>query len=203
MDPFSIDSCKLTAFILSHLKPVLVPRSESNKGCMSALRCCPAAERLPQELLDLIATYVSISCVDLPPERDGLLPGSWWKEELIKGKLLPWLYDLDEDMIDKKDHALPEIQFGASEMWGEWDWEGLVRKLSRTHFYKDLTIHRWGDKEELASKNRRRTFLVMDDLCNFHPGQQRRDRDIDWSDRDCHCHTLARRGFAGGVHSTL
>jgi hypothetical protein len=140
---------------------------------------------LPQELLDLIADYLSISCVDLEQERSGLLPGSWWREELTKGKLLPWLYDLDRHMIEEKERQLPKNWFGAPGTWVEWDWEELVRELSRTEFYMDLSVHAWGEEEELALKNRRRIFLIMDDLYAFLPGQKRRIIDIDWSDDDC------------------
>lgn len=184
MDPFFIDSAKLTAFILSHLKPILFPRPKSDKGRPSCVTCC-LGERLPQEISDMIADFLSISCVDLPQKRSGIMPASWWKQELLKGKLLPWLYDLDKTMIEKKHGEPPKNWFGARGTWTEWDWEGLVRELSRTRFYKDLTIHSCGVGVQLALKNRRRIFLIMDDLSNVKPGQKRRRMDIDWTDDDC------------------
>ena len=84
MDPFDMDSIDLAEEILSLLKPILLPRL-IRAGAMDFV---PQAV-LPQELLDMIYTYLSTSCVDLPEKRDGLLPGTWWKQGLISGKLLP------------------------------------------------------------------------------------------------------------------
>jgi hypothetical protein len=128
MDPLNIDSSALTSFILSNLNAVLLPRSNPNRAIDLALEIYPG-DRLPQELLDMVATCLSYSCVDLPRRRNGLLPGTWWKQELIKGKLLPWLWDIDKEIVEKKERSLPKNWFGAPGTWIEWDWEGLIRKL--------------------------------------------------------------------------
>lgn len=183
MDPFNISSSALTLFILSNLDLILLPRPRSTRATGVAPQVHPG-DRLPQELLNLIATYLSCSCVDLPTTRNGLFPGSWWKQELIQGKLLPWLWDLDRNMIEKRERSLPKNWFGGPGTWIEWDWEGLIRKLSQTKFYRHLVIHRVGEGVELALKNRRRVFLIMDDVWNTPAEYLRNLDDIDWRDID-------------------
>lgn len=65
---------------------------------------------------------------DLPRVSSRVLPQKIWKNTLKAGRrgLLPWLWDIDPTLIDAKD---AEICPGGFDF--EWDWELLVRQLSR------------------------------------------------------------------------
>jgi hypothetical protein len=184
MNPFDIDAKELTKLILSHLQPLLLPRPSAKRGRVLGTDDCPSA-CLPPELLDMIETQLSSSFVDPSPEPNGILPGSWWREALINKKLLPWLWDLNVEMIRKKDSKAPRNWFGGPGTWVEWDWESLVRKLAQTEFYRDIGIHAVGEGAVLALKNRRRIFLIMDDLVRTKHYEPRMKECIDWEDSDC------------------
>ncbi|KAK7216747.1 hypothetical protein V2G26_004750 [Clonostachys chloroleuca] len=72
----------------------------------------------------------------------------WWFNELITKKELPWLWDLDEDAARKKQRT------------GDWNWELLVKKLSRTDIYRpeDETL-----RLPLGLRNRRRIWKCIED----------------------------------------
>ncbi|ERF75793.1 hypothetical protein EPUS_01623 [Endocarpon pusillum Z07020] len=184
MNPMTIKAKQLTDFVLSMLQPLLLPRPTAGQGHAREITHCPGA-RLPQELLNMIESYASSSFSNADPEPSRILPQSWWREALINKKMLPWLWDLDVDMIRTKDSKPPKNWFGASGTWVEWDWELLVRKLAQTDFYKDIGIHTAGEGPALALKNRRRIFLIMDDLVRTLPGQPRMKESINWQDTDC------------------
>jgi hypothetical protein len=131
MNPFEIGAQELTKFILSLLQPLLLPRSCPKNGHG---RCIDNSlgEGLPLELLDMIESHLARSFVDPDPEPGRILPGSWWREAILKKKLLPWLWDLDANMIREKHSKQPRNWFGASGTWVEWDWELLARKLAQT-----------------------------------------------------------------------
>jgi hypothetical protein len=184
MNPFAIDPKQLTKFVLSHLEPILLPRPNAKEGNDRGTDDCLGA-RLPQELQDIIESYLAPSFVDPDPKANRILPGSWWKEALMHKKLLPWLWDLDVKMIRRKASNPPKNWFGAAGTWMEWDWESLVRQLAQTHFYKNFTLHNSGAGIALALKNRRRIFLIMDDLCKTAPCQTRMEPLVDWEEIDC------------------
>lgn len=133
----------------------------------------------------MIEYYTSSSFSDANPEPSRILPQSWWQEALINKKMLPWLWDLNVNMIRKKDSKPPKNWYGAPGTWVEWDWELLVRKLAQTDFYKGIDIHTVGEGPALALKNRRRIFLIIDDLARTHPGQPRMKELNNWQDTDC------------------
>lgn len=184
MNPLKIDVKELTRFVLSLLQPLLLPRPTAKHRHVHGTDHCPGA-RLPQELLNVIEAHLSSSFIDPDPEPSQILPQSWWREVLVNKILLPWLWDLDVGMIRKKESQPRKNWFGAPGTWVEWDWESLVRKLAQTNFYKDIGIHTAGEGAALALKNRRRIFLIMDDLARTQPGQQRMEALIDWEDTDC------------------
>ncbi|KAK1707926.1 hypothetical protein BDP67DRAFT_526581 [Colletotrichum lupini] len=69
---------------------------------------------------------------DMPPESSHLLPQRLGKDQLKAGScgLLPWLWDIDPACVDAKDS---EPCPGGESF--EWDWELLVRQLSRSVDY--------------------------------------------------------------------
>ena len=72
----------------------------------------------------------------------------WYYEALVNQQIFPWLWDLDISMLCEKKRA------------GHWDWELLVRQLSRK------TIHEPDDvsiKLPLQLRNRRRIWRLLEE----------------------------------------
>jgi len=82
---------------------------------------------LPTEIFDSIMAAVG-PMRDLPREPTRALPQKWWRDQLKAGKdgPLPWLWDIDTAVIDAKASEPCPGRGGY-----EWDWELLVRQLSR------------------------------------------------------------------------
>ena len=94
---------------------------------------------LPTELLDAI--YVAMASPrDLPRITTCILPQQFWKDLLRSGTALPWLWDVDPALIDAK--AAEPCPKGDS---FEWNWELLVRQLSRGVDF--------GDRQDVPSGN--------------------------------------------------
>lgn len=83
---------------------------------------------LPAELRMSIIEHMS-PIRDLPRITTSLLPQSWWRDSLIQGELLPWLWDLDRDVILAKDQE--SCPSNTDSIKFEWNWELLFRQLSR------------------------------------------------------------------------
>lgn len=83
---------------------------------------------LPEEIFQQVLSHLR-SFRNLPRSGTYTLPQHFWKNELtLAGKgLLPWLWDIDPDKIHSKAN---EPCPGGEEF--EWDWELLVRQLSRS-----------------------------------------------------------------------
>lgn len=73
---------------------------------------------------------------------------NWYCEALINGQMFPWLWDLDINMVRKKQHD------------GHWNWELLVRQLSlkKIHEPDDRSI-----KLPLQLRNRRRIWRLFEE----------------------------------------
>ncbi|KAI1169461.1 hypothetical protein F4777DRAFT_573055 [Nemania sp. FL0916] len=72
----------------------------------------------------------------------------WWCDALANKTLLPWLWDLNAELIREKQRD------------GSWDWELLVRKLSH------VKLHESGDTTlslPLGLRNRRRIWRCLED----------------------------------------
>ncbi|KAF6844237.1 hypothetical protein CMUS01_01292 [Colletotrichum musicola] len=109
----------LTDCLLRNLKPC---RSEVTLSADSA-KTAEGLARMPPEILDLIFLEMGR---DLPRTSSRLISQKHWKEQLKAGSkgLLPWLWDIDADLVDQKDAERCPEGF-------EWDWELLVRQLTR------------------------------------------------------------------------
>ncbi|CAH0027678.1 unnamed protein product [Clonostachys rhizophaga] len=72
----------------------------------------------------------------------------WWFNKLITRKELAWLWDLNEDIVRKKQRT------------GDWNWERLVKTLSGTDIYRpeDETLCL-----PLGLRNRRRIWKCIQD----------------------------------------
>ncbi|KAF4458894.1 factor for adipocyte [Fusarium albosuccineum] len=70
-------------------------------------------------------TAVRIAARKLPEAAAGTLPQWFWRDQLNAGTL-PWLWDIDTELIDAADRK----SCPGGENY-EWDWELLYRKLSQ------------------------------------------------------------------------
>ncbi|OTA83742.1 hypothetical protein M434DRAFT_16621 [Hypoxylon sp. CO27-5] len=118
-NPLEIEN--LTENILLNLQECrrdtqLSREAEAFKGRLSSL---------PVELADAICAEMS-SPRDLPRIATYILPQRFWKNLLKSRSALPWLWDIDPALIDAK---AAEPCPGGSDF--EWNWELLVRQLSR------------------------------------------------------------------------
>ncbi|TEA15818.1 hypothetical protein C8034_v001984 [Colletotrichum sidae] len=87
--------------------------------------------KLPPEIIDNILVHLGR---DLPKECTRIVPAIFWVDQLKKARrpglsLLPWLWDIEPDLIDAK---AAEPCPGGVEF--EWDWELFVRQL--THGFR-------------------------------------------------------------------
>ncbi|KAI9157901.1 hypothetical protein HJFPF1_05885 [Paramyrothecium foliicola] len=123
-DPLRIPN--LTDTLLSNLEESLCDSCVSKQDIF--LR--HGIETLPTEILDQIVAYLRPSR-NFDPSRRGALPQTFWKEELLLGAngLLPWLWDLDVSKIREK----AETPCPSGDKF-EWNWELLVRQLTRGVF---------------------------------------------------------------------
>ncbi|KAK8076298.1 hypothetical protein PG994_003570 [Apiospora phragmitis] len=72
----------------------------------------------------------------------------WWCESLAKQQRLPWLWDLDSELVREKQRN------------GNWDWELLVRKLSKPEIHEpsDTTLNL-----PVGLRNRRRIWRCLEE----------------------------------------
>lgn len=119
-DPVEIES--LTDTLLSNLEPC---RRDAAGDEARSLQAHFAA--LPADIFEIIMSYFR-PFRELPRKANHTLPQHFWRNELAlasKG-LLPWLWDIDSDKVAAKSN---EPCPGGQDF--EWNWELLVRQLSR------------------------------------------------------------------------
>ncbi|KAI9782880.1 MAG: hypothetical protein M1816_001661 [Peltula sp. TS41687] len=91
-------------------------------------------ESLPPELLLSILSYLPTPdifrlsrCSRTLSLRLPLDQRRFWREGLLRGDLIGWLWDLDADACRAVDHA----HYATGKAAGGWDWRGLVLRLAR------------------------------------------------------------------------
>ncbi|KAH9228664.1 hypothetical protein K456DRAFT_803206 [Colletotrichum gloeosporioides 23] len=110
--------------------PCIGSESDGNKGSHELSPEEPATfsnlSRLPSEVMSAI--FDELVARDMPRISSRLVSQKLWKDQLKAGSrgLLPWLWDVEPALIEAKD---AESCPGGSEF--EWDWELLIRQLSR------------------------------------------------------------------------
>lgn len=115
-DPVQIP--ELTAQIVDNIE---ILHQKPEETSVRTFRRCFLA--LPPELRDQILAYLR-SSEGLPTDCNGLLPQDVWKELLLGGRFLPFLWDVDGNDVER--------QVGDKTRQGvELNWELLVRKLSQ------------------------------------------------------------------------
>lgn len=72
----------------------------------------------------------------------------WWCDALVGGTNLPWLWDLEIDLVRAKQHA------------GRWNWELLTRQLSQIHICEpdDTSL-----SLPVSLRNRRRIWRLLEE----------------------------------------
>lgn len=137
----------LTAGILWNLQEVSIDEATGSKASDFASRLFS----LPPELrIPIVNDYMG-PCRDFPRITTNILPQAFWKDLLKEGRSLPWLWDLDSNLIDSKDREkCPSNDIDAGSQSFQWNWELLVRQLSRSldfgigeHFPKNLPLNQW------------------------------------------------------------
>ncbi|KAI1827516.1 hypothetical protein F4861DRAFT_492987 [Xylaria intraflava] len=127
---------------------------------------------VPQEVFDrILGALEPFDSGEPPPlEPTRVLPGIWWKKKLFSGRLIPWLWDLNEDDLtryridtfysDDPDGAQNDKRDGAY-IFDEnmWDWEQLCRQLVQPDFLEANNF--WGDMLQQIW-NRRRIWKLLD-----------------------------------------
>lgn len=191
--PYSFEEDK-TSNILSLLRPcseVIVAPSYglSRATALDSGSLCSSGrhglESLPQELLSIIISYLSTPdifrlrrcsktlALYLPLDQQ------LWREGLITGNVIGWLWDLDKDECRGVDH----LQYTTRIPARGWDWRRLVLTLAEDPFptekmdlsgklpkaedwkkwFSDKTIAVSNDSEDLPTglRNRRRIWKII------------------------------------------
>lgn len=148
-DPVTIPS--MTESILTQLELEAPATTKPQLSPQTAL-LASQVNNLPSELLKLIVHHLE-PLHDLPLQCTAVLPPASWLEGLLKDKLLPWLWDLNISVTLDKEASKP--------VGREWNWEGLVRKLSQTALHKPRMIF---DDLPFGLRNRRRIWRIVDEM---------------------------------------
>ena len=82
-----------------------------------------------------------------------LNPPGEWLQALIQSTLLPWLWDLDFEMVRRKEKSKRKGR--------EWNWELFVRQLAQPDIFEAGSVVK---DLPLGLRNRRRIWRLVDDL---------------------------------------
>ncbi|KAI9803928.1 MAG: hypothetical protein M1826_004938 [Phylliscum demangeonii] len=164
-DPF--DASNLTAFILTQLSPVAEKKEEGQEAAAALDQPSPsppappsALERLPSELLDHMTSYLPFAatlalarCSTRLHHR--LLTQRWWREAVIAGDAVGFLWDLDPVQCRAKDR-------GAHTTDKAWDWRALARQLAA----RDCFDHGQAAGHDVPGplRNRQRIWKIVFDV---------------------------------------
>ncbi|KAI1638796.1 hypothetical protein F4809DRAFT_234080 [Biscogniauxia mediterranea] len=94
------------------------------------IECWARIEQLPLEIGELILE--AIEPFEDGFTRDCLKPtrvihSNWWREKLMSGSLIPWLFDLDDLWVDSYSKRCGHQ---------DWDWELLCRQLAQPDVFE-------------------------------------------------------------------
>ncbi|ORY55514.1 uncharacterized protein BCR38DRAFT_125512 [Pseudomassariella vexata] len=152
VSPFKIPD--LTAKIVAYLQKM--PENYDWNDYPEKVEFRSRWEKLAPELQDIL-------CLALQPFRNAPLRGTrfhlstWWRDQLLGGFIIPWLWDLNKDELEKSHPALfdPETE-------QDWDWERLVRELSRNKaFTAQGLLGSLEIKQKNGLMNRRRLWKLL------------------------------------------
>lgn len=111
--------------------------------------------QLPTEVMASI-TEAMRPFSDPPLECSFLLPPSYWLDALLHGSLLPWLWDLNEQAIMRKEKSKTAGR--------EWNWELLVRHLAQCDTQEPRPAF-WAKVDpSFGLKNRKRIWDLVNEV---------------------------------------
>ncbi|KAI9814506.1 MAG: hypothetical protein M1826_002253 [Phylliscum demangeonii] len=163
-DPLNVPG--LTPFILAQLPPVT--EEQNDDGAAAAVAANPlspppspsALECLPTELLEHTLSYLPFADT-LALSRTStrlhhrLLTQAWWRDALIAGDAVGYLWDLDPAQCRAKD---TDLDAAAK----RWDWRALARHLANRDCFDGAKA---GLKEVPRSlRNRQRIWKILVDV---------------------------------------
>ncbi|OJD31758.1 factor for adipocyte protein [Diplodia corticola] len=114
----------LTAGVLAQMTPSNPSLDDASSSSSSSAGFRARFERLPQELKDHVLSFVFTEH-HFPPDCTRLMPQTAWMDLLMQAQLVPYLWDLRRDEVEKK------VAEGRAR-GVEWDFELLVRRLCQS-----------------------------------------------------------------------
>jgi len=131
-DPIEIPN--LTDYLLSNLKVIPVqPQTESIGGPQKTSQSPKATlDSLPIEILDRITSYLACPTIFHLHRTNRALSArislgpSFWRDQLVSGNLIPFIWDLDPVKCREKENNAPPD--------AAWDWRLLARTLKTEPF---------------------------------------------------------------------
>lgn len=141
----------MTELILSHLQ--LLPKGLQHFSITSSSqKAPPSLPPLPPEIIHCIIEQLK-PFSDPPLACQFVIFPSHWRQALLDGTLLPWLSDLDQRIVMRKE---AELQEGD-----EWNWKLLVRQLAQDNLYEPRKVL---EDLPLGLRNRRRIWRLVSDI---------------------------------------
>ncbi|KAI9810588.1 MAG: hypothetical protein M1826_003510 [Phylliscum demangeonii] len=161
-DPLHVPG--LTTYILAHLLPVTEKEEDDDDAAAAAAassRPSPPPsplERLPIELLNHMTSYLPFAdTLVLSRTSTGLhralLTQTWWRQALVAGDAVGYLWDLDPAACRAK-----EADAAAADQ--RWDWRALARQFVTQSYFDEYT-HGAAPR---GLKNRKRIWKILVDV---------------------------------------
>lgn len=155
-----------------------------------------AIERLPTELLDQTIAYISayeafsLHCASKTLARKLPLDNNSWRENILSGNGLPYLWDLDIEWLNKQHQKHSAKSKGAD---AAWNWKAVGQLLATKHFplkspdprIDDLPNGLWNRRRiwSIVEQATRRDFskvLNKEPIKSILEPRKRREPVFDW-----------------------
>ncbi|EPS42173.1 hypothetical protein H072_3955 [Dactylellina haptotyla CBS 200.50] len=145
-DPIKIPS--LTNEMILKLGPFEYD-SEQERSVFSRNQDLSQLEKLPSPAIDKIlenldwTSIESLRCCSISACNAFKPTGKFWKDRVLDNRVVPWLWDLDKDLVEKIEVKV--------------NWEGLVRSLNKKHLFENEEL-------PIGLRNRIRISKVVLDI---------------------------------------
>ncbi|KAL0261904.1 hypothetical protein SLS55_003337 [Diplodia seriata] len=147
---YAWDIPDLTSGVLAQMAP---STPSLDDGDPQAAEFRARFERLPQEMKDHILSFVFAE-QHFPPDCTRLIPQTAWMDLLMQGQIVPYLWDLRRDEVEKK------VAEGR-DRGIEWDFELLVRRLCQSQSMADGAPL---SSMPCGLRNRQRIWKLVEDM---------------------------------------